>query len=625
MAGNAGAIRAGRAFVEMYVDSSLLDRGLQAAAQKVQAWGESIMAIGAKIAAAGGAILAPLTGAAVGFAAIGAELQRASERTGVSVEKLSLLKYVAESAGSSFEELEGAIFKMQKALGNAAGMSEEMRLHLAGMGLSAGQFVNADTFTAALQLADGFARIANQTDRVKAAYDVIGKSGPNFLKFTQQGSASLLAKMSEGQEGGFAWSPEQARSALELEESFTRLKFMFMSVVTAIGGALVPALKAGLQTKMELVAGVVKWINANQDVIVTLFKVAKYTVLAGAAIVAIGTGVWALGAAIGVAGTALSAMVTILKLIPVTVGAINIAFAGMRAAILLLTGASTLFTTLQLGLSAVGAVLFGLISPGSVILALVAAMGVAFYGFSENGKAGIAAFGKAWEGIKTSVLDSIDGIMEAMKEGDFAGALKIATLGMQVVWAEMIAALKTQWLQYQFWLAEESGIVKVGQTATGRPTVTFFPSTTVSNVLDSIFGKKKEDEEAMPEGKLPATVAAQKTAREQEFDALLNPVRRLRMDLDETLSDQRNRRLWALMATETRLGGLASDLASMPGANVGGNSRGTFSGFEAREQYGGGSLQQQQVDLLKEIRTSSDKVAEETRRIKEKIEPGTFG
>lgn len=57
---NSNAIRAGRAFVELFADSSKLVAGLRAAQAKVKAFGQGVKDIGMKIGTVGAAIATPI-------------------------------------------------------------------------------------------------------------------------------------------------------------------------------------------------------------------------------------------------------------------------------------------------------------------------------------------------------------------------------------------------------------------------------------------------------------------------------------------------------------------------------------------------------------------------------------
>ena len=60
MPSNSGAIRAGRAFVELFADDSRLVRGLRSAERKLKGWGAGVKDIGRKMAEVGAAVVTPL-------------------------------------------------------------------------------------------------------------------------------------------------------------------------------------------------------------------------------------------------------------------------------------------------------------------------------------------------------------------------------------------------------------------------------------------------------------------------------------------------------------------------------------------------------------------------------------
>src|SRR5271169_870545 len=111
----ASEIRAGKAYVELFLKGDF-KKSLDQASKQLKAFGDQVTDIGKKMAGLGAAVTAPLILAAQRFASMGDEMEKASQRTGVSVEALSELKYVAEQSGSSFEDLETGIKKMSKAI-----------------------------------------------------------------------------------------------------------------------------------------------------------------------------------------------------------------------------------------------------------------------------------------------------------------------------------------------------------------------------------------------------------------------------------------------------------------------------------------------------------------------------
>ena len=88
---SAAGIRAGAAYVELFVQDNRLTRGLAAAAAKLKAFGAGITGLGTQLLGIGVALATPFALAAKLFADMGSELVDMSQRTGVSVEALSEL------------------------------------------------------------------------------------------------------------------------------------------------------------------------------------------------------------------------------------------------------------------------------------------------------------------------------------------------------------------------------------------------------------------------------------------------------------------------------------------------------------------------------------------------------
>lgn len=68
MASKSGAIRAGRAFVEIFADSASLGRGLRAASAQIKDWGAGLSSVGTKLSAIGAGLTAPIFAAAKSLA-----------------------------------------------------------------------------------------------------------------------------------------------------------------------------------------------------------------------------------------------------------------------------------------------------------------------------------------------------------------------------------------------------------------------------------------------------------------------------------------------------------------------------------------------------------------------------
>lgn len=131
---NTTGIKAGRAYVELGVGDKLT-AGLKRARARLRAFGEGVTRWGTRIFAVGSAFAAPAVVAAKSFAKMGDQVAKMAKRTGLSVETLSELRFVASQTGTEFESLEMAFRRMQRSIYDAGRGLSTARDALADLGL----------------------------------------------------------------------------------------------------------------------------------------------------------------------------------------------------------------------------------------------------------------------------------------------------------------------------------------------------------------------------------------------------------------------------------------------------------------------------------------------------------
>src|ERR1700722_1026393 len=98
-------IRAGAAFVEILAKDAEFVKKLAEDKKLTKEWQKDLIETGAKFAATGAMLTAPLLAQAGAFAEVGAEIEKASVKTGINTEALSKLKYAADQTGVGFDGL----------------------------------------------------------------------------------------------------------------------------------------------------------------------------------------------------------------------------------------------------------------------------------------------------------------------------------------------------------------------------------------------------------------------------------------------------------------------------------------------------------------------------------------
>jgi len=397
-------VSAGRAFVSLFVKSSIT-KDLQKAATELNDFGSSIVGIGAKVAGMGAAIVGSLSAAVLHFANVGSELNDMSARTGIGTTALAELGYAAKMTGTDMGTVEKTIAKMQKNLGEIGPESKKVSEALSQIGLSASQLAGMSPEDQFQTIAERIGEIEDPTKQAATAMAVFGSSGKDLLPMME----NIKALRAEARELGIAPSPESIAAADAVGDAIDRMKAVISSAVFEIGAALAP-MALDIMEALTLAAKTIrKFVTENKALIVTAAKVGAALLVAGSAIVAIGS-----------------------------------VFIGAGMAI------SGLLATLSLFSGAIGVVvaMFGVIlSPVGLLVGALIAGAYAWARFTESGQAAVTGLvstvTSTFGGMLTTVTDTMGGIFDAIKAGDLQLAGQIAIVGLKLVFAQGLEAIRS--------------------------------------------------------------------------------------------------------------------------------------------------------------------------------------
>ena len=436
MAASGNAIRAGRAFVELFADNTPLVRGLRTAKTHLTKFGNEVKDIGLQVFSGGMSGVSALAGAAKVYASIGNNVASAAKRTGMSAEAFSALAYAATISDIEVGALEGSLRKMQKTLGAAAGGSKSAEENLAALGLSAKELLALTPEQQFKVLADRLAKIENPAMRAAAAMKIFGRGGVALLPMMEGGAAGISALTDEAARLGLVIGTRDALAAEALEKSIKKMWLTVKMVVFNIGGALAPVFQQAAQWVTRAAVSVSQWIRQNQGLIVTALQVCV-------AVAAVGAGMIALGLAIQFVAGVIGGVMTIISTLHAVFGAVSAVVSflltpvGMVAAAVAVLGGVLLYVLYRVGAfdSAIQAV------RGS--LNELAAETKATFGAMANAlKAGdiVAAVKVLWAYLKMEflagknwLLNLWDGVWSAFRKGvNTGGALIVG--GAVVVW-----------------------------------------------------------------------------------------------------------------------------------------------------------------------------------------------
>lgn len=154
------------------------------------------------------------------------ELNKLSQKIGISVEALSTLQFAAQLSDVGLDTLKTGLKGLSANLTEArSGLGEGAALFQA-LGISveesAGNLKSSDTIL--LEIADRFASVEDGATKTALAVKLFGKSGMDMIPFLNQGSSGIRALMQEAERLGLKLSTGTAQAAEAFNDNLTALK-----------------------------------------------------------------------------------------------------------------------------------------------------------------------------------------------------------------------------------------------------------------------------------------------------------------------------------------------------------------------------------------------------------------
>lgn len=334
----AGAIKAGRAYVEAFMDASQLEKSLGQIRDKLKTFSRQVGAIGGAVTGMGAAIIGPMTAAVKIFADAGDKLHKMSQRTGLSVEALSALDFAASQSGGSIDALEKSMiglarFMLQVEQGSATavGMLDEI-------GVSVEELQQSNPEERFLLLAEALSRVADPTKKAGLAMQFFGRSGTEMLPMLNAGEKGIAAMMARAEELGIVMSQEDADAAARLTDMLDELYRSVESVGRTIATALIPTAVEFSNWLRDMVPAVRSWLEENREMIVNAAKL-------GGTLVAVGTGIIGVAAAINTVSVAAGTAQAATKLLAGNLSLVGKAATGAFAVLAIIEMAKYIYNT----------------------------------------------------------------------------------------------------------------------------------------------------------------------------------------------------------------------------------------------------------------------------------------
>lgn len=192
-----------------------------------------------------GIIAAALGGAAIRSIVSSAdEMQKLSQRLGISTEALSQLKHAADLTGVSFNTMTSGLQRMTRNVAEAAQGTGTAVKALQELGVSALDLNRLSPEQQFEVLAEAMKGVENQSDRVRLAIRLFGNDGAALLQTMEGGADAIRAMRIEADELELTLSQTEADAIASMNDAFGRMTSAIMGAVRSLVAFFAPALEA---------------------------------------------------------------------------------------------------------------------------------------------------------------------------------------------------------------------------------------------------------------------------------------------------------------------------------------------------------------------------------------------
>jgi hypothetical protein len=238
----------GNLSVKVNADTTGLASGLKTSESLISGFSAKASALTDKLFAVGPAAIA--AGTAIGVVMVKNVIDAAdkltdlSERTGIAIEDLSRLGYVAQMSGISAEEMTAAINRLSQgmALAAAGGGSASRVFDALGISVKNSDGTLREQVEVLKDIADKFQTYEDGAAKSALAMQLFGKTGANLVPVLNAGSAGIKKLSDESDRLGNTISTELAESSAQLNDNLDRLRVLSGNAAQSVATKLTPAL-----------------------------------------------------------------------------------------------------------------------------------------------------------------------------------------------------------------------------------------------------------------------------------------------------------------------------------------------------------------------------------------------
>lgn len=235
----------------VFIDTQDAENSLHRTDDKAQNFGATMGKVTSFVTSAGIAIAGFAVDAAEGLWDVAGEaantadnIDKMSQKVGISAEAYQEWQYIMDRNGMSVEKLQTSVKTLADAMYDASNGSTTAQAKFDALGLSY-QNLDGSLKSSEQMLNEVITTLANMpesAERTAMAVDLLGRSGTELGPLLNSGSASIEELRQKAHDLGLVMSDEAVKSGAEFTDAMTDLESSFGMLATNLGTALLPLL-----------------------------------------------------------------------------------------------------------------------------------------------------------------------------------------------------------------------------------------------------------------------------------------------------------------------------------------------------------------------------------------------
>lgn len=226
-----------------------VDKNTEKAGNGMEKLGEiskkAAKAIGGAFAAIGAGVIAggkALVDMAKSAADTGDEIEKTSQKVGLSYESYQKWDYAMKIAGTSMTDCTNGLKTLTNTFDDAINGSASAQTKFERLGLSLDDLKGKSREEVFEATISALQNVSDETEKAALANDMFGKSGQNLLPMLNQSSEETQKLLAEAEEYGMVMGDDAVKASAAFQDSLSRLEGTIGGVKNKIGGELLPGL-----------------------------------------------------------------------------------------------------------------------------------------------------------------------------------------------------------------------------------------------------------------------------------------------------------------------------------------------------------------------------------------------